>query len=309
MDNNNDKLELFVRNKIDKFVKQEYNPSELINYNKICEILNKVREQDKSQPLEIELKHSNKESIKIYDEEEWILICNYNIINEYIKGKKLKIYSKAIKNNEIINKKENLKNIINSISKKLSENSYSNIIFKFITINKEILDSFITFYINELKNSNLKELEKNLEMKNKSLKDNLIELINNTDISGEKFNDNISKDTNNLYIEQNKKYLKTLDEIKDIIKDFKEEKEDSINQKENFYNSSYTEQRINIEKLENDVQENIFLTYFNKNYDKDLSKLFDEKEQFKINNKEEYYQGIEIYKDELNRKILSINEY
>ena len=307
MDNNNDKLELFVRNKIDKFVKQEYNPSELINYNKICEILNKVREQDKSQPLEIELKHSNKESIKIYDEEEWILICNYNIINEYIKGKKLKIYSKAIKHNEIINKKENLKNIINSISKKLSENSYSNIIFKFITINKEILDSFITFYINELKNSNLKELEKNLEMKNKSLKDNLIELINNTDISGEKFNDNISKDTNNLYIEQNKKYLKTLDEIKDIIKDFKEEKEDSINQKENFYNSSYIEQRINIEKLENDEQENIFLTYFNKNANRDLKrKLLDEKEQFKIINKEEYYQGIEIYKDELNRKILSI---
>jgi hypothetical protein len=243
-----------------------------------------------------------------YDDANELIKRNENINNNVVEEEENK-KNLNIKNNEIINKKENLKNIINSISKKLSENSYSNIIFKFITINKEILDSFISFYINELKNSNLKELEKNLEMKNKSLKDNLIELINNTDISGEKFNDNISKDTNNLYIEQNKKYLKTLDEIKDIIKDFKEEKEDSINQKENFYNSSYTEQRINIEKLENDEQENIFLTYFNKNYDKDLSKLFDEKEQFKINNKEEYYQGIEIYKDELNRKILSINEY
>ena len=306
MDNNNDKFDLFVKNKIGKFVKNEYNLSELINYSKICQKINEVGEKDKSQPLEIELKLPNKESIKIYDEEEWILLCNYNIINECIKQKKLKVYSKAIKQNEIINKKENLKNIINFISKKLSDNSYSNIIFKFISINKEILDSFISFYTNELKNSNLKELEKNFEMKNKSLKDNLLELINNTDINEEKFNDNISKDTNNLYIERNKKYLKTLDEIKDIIEDFKQEKEDSINKKENFYNSSYSGQRINIEKLENDEQENIFLTYFNKNYDKDKIKLVDEKEQFKRINKEEYYQGIEIYKDELNRKILSI---
>ena len=65
-----------------------------------------------------------------------------------------------------------------------------------------------------------------------------------------------------LYIVQNKKYLKTLDEIKDIIKDFKEEKEDSINKKDNFYNSSYIGQRIKIEKIENDEQENIILTYF-----------------------------------------------
>lgn len=307
MDDDNNKVDLFVKNSAGKFVKKEYNLSELINYNKICTMINQVSEQDISQPIEIELKLQNKESIKIYDEEEWTLICNYNIINEYMKGKKLKIYSKAIEQNEIINKKDNLKNIINSISKKLSVNSYSNIMFKFISNNKEILDSFISFYINELKNSNLKELEKNLEMKNKSLKDNLLELINSSDISREKFNDNISKHNNNIYIDQNKKYLKILDEIKDITKDFKEEKEDSINKKDNFYNSSIIGQKFNFEKLENDEQENIFLTYFNKNANRDLKrKLLDEKEQFKIINKEEYYQGIEIYKDELNRKILSI---
>ena len=306
MDDDNNKVDLFVKNSAGKFVKKEYNLSELINYNKICTMINQVSEQDISQPIEIELKLQNKESIKIYDEEEWTLICNYNIINEYMKGKKLKIYSKAIEQNEIINKKDNLKNIINSISKKLSVNSYSNIMFKFISNNKEILDSFISFYINELKNSNLKELEKNLEMKNKSLKDNLLELINSSDISREKFNDNISKHNNNIYIDQNKKYLKILDEIKDITKDFKEEKEDSINKKDNFYNSSIIGQKFNFEKLENDEQENIFLTYFNKNANRDLMKLLDEKKQFKIINKEEYYQGIEIYKDELNRKILSI---
>ena len=74
MDDDNNKVDLFVKNSAGKFVKKEYNLSELINYNKICTMINQVSEQDISQPIEIELKLQNKESIKIYDEEEWTLI-------------------------------------------------------------------------------------------------------------------------------------------------------------------------------------------------------------------------------------------
>lgn len=303
---NNNIFYLLVRNRIEKFIKIEFDISDLNNYQKICQIINKIREYDNSQLIEIELKQQDKESIKIYDQEEWNLLYDYNIINEYIKGDKLKLYSKAIKKDEIINKKENLKKIIICISKKLFDNFYPNIIFKFISLNKDILDLFISFYVNELKSSNLKDIKKNIDSKNENLKNNILELINHSDFNKGKICDNISNEITNKYINQNKEYLKIMDDINDIIKDNKEAKEDSITKKDENHEIFLSEHKDKEENFGNLEKEKIFLTCFPINFDRDRKKFFNDKNLFKAFNQEEYYEEFEIFKKELNREILNI---
>ena len=333
--NDNNNFSLLIRNKQNTFQRIKYNLSDLNNYNKICKQINNICEQNESQKIVIEFKNKNEADIKVYDKEEWDILYNYNIIDEFIKGNKLKIHSEKIKKKEIINKKENLKIIFNYISKKLSQNFYSNLIFKFFSNNKDILDSFISFYMNELKNTNIKEIEKNIDTKDKNIKENIIELINNTDTNKGNINfninnnninnNNINNNNNNInninnnldvnkeiindnkndyyldkeYINQNEILLKNLINIYDIIKDFKEEKIELKNINDNITNNT----NVNVQNIN---KENNVLTSFKINNDKDINKFFDDKNYFKKITYEEYYQGIEEFKNELNKEILNI---
>lgn len=282
----------------------------LKDYHSICSeiikvYLNKDKLEEKDlKPLVIHLlDHPNPNIGKfiIYDKEDWDFLYNFNLINECISSKsnKLKIDYEIIGEKNNINKKvkeENFKKILNYLKEKIPQNFYLNILIKFLSANKDLEDSFKNFFLIELKKSNINEIEQ-IKKKNEILKDFVNELINNNEINKEKIKNYY--DNKNLNDQKNE-VLKTLNSIKEIIFDI-EENSENLNEKihrTEIKNESIKKYKNDFEPIENG---NIFLTYFNSNIDK--NKFLDENNFFKKLNKDEYYVGIEVFEDEINRSI------
>ena len=237
-------------------------------------------------------------NIEINNKEEWDILYNYNIINECINSNKLKLYYDIIEENEnnIINQTLDLKKIINYIKDKMPKDYILNLFFQFFSINKDIAELFKTFFLNEIKKVKIDEIENNFTIKNEQLKEYINNLIN--------INENIEKKDSNNSLKLIKS-LHTLRDIKNIIN----EDEDSF-EKNNINNTDLNEERIN--KIKEDIFEtidssdnNLFLTSYKSNIDRD--KVFDEKNLFKKFNRNEYYVGIETFKDKLSHDIIEAN--
>ena len=313
----NDNFALLIKKNIDnnkdKFKKVHKNSSVLKDYKSICLEINKIiskkeqLEEYELKPLKLYLKYQNKNkaiennnneemNIEINNKEEWDILYNYNIINECINSNKLKLYYNIIEENEnnIINQTLDLKKIINYITDKMPKDYILNLFFQFFSINKDIAELFKTFFLNEIKKVKIDEIENNFTIKNEQLK----EYINNL------INENIEKKDSNNSIKLIKS-LHTLRDIKNIIN----EDEDSF-EKNNINNTDLNEEKIN--KIKEDIFEtidssdnNLFLTSYKSNIDRD--KVFDEKNLFKKFNRNEYYVGIETFKDKLSHDIIEAN--
>ena len=304
-----------IDNNKDKFKKVHKNSSVLKDYKSICLEINKIiskkeqLEEYELKPLKLYLKYQNQNkaiennnneemNIEINNKEEWDILYNYNIINECINSNKLKLYYNIIEENEnnIINQTLDLKKIINYITDKMPKDYILNLFFQFFSINKDIAELFKTFFLNEIKKVKIDEIENNFTIKNEQLKEYINNLIN--------INENIEKKDSNNSIKLIKS-LHTLRDIKNIIN----EDEDSF-EKNNINNTDLNEEKIN--KLKEDIFEtidssdnNLFLTSYKSNIDRD--KVFDEKNLFKKFNRNEYYVGIETFKDKLSHDIIEAN--
>ena len=301
----------------DKFKKVHKNSSVLKDYKSICLEINKIiskkeqLEEYELKPLKLYLKYQNQNqnkaiennnneemNIEINNKEEWDILYNYNIINECINSNKLKLYYDIIEENEnnIINQTLDLKKIINYITDKMPKDYILNLFFQFFSINKDIAELFKTFFLNEIKKVKIDEIENNFTIKNEQLKEYINNLIN--------INENIEKKDSNNSLKLIKS-LHTLRDIKNIIN----EDEDSF-EKNNINNTDLNEEKIN--KIKEDIFEtidssdnNLFLTSYKSNIDRD--KVFDEKNLFKKFNRNEYYVGIETFKDKLSHDIIEAN--
>ena len=311
------------------YKKIEINISLLNDYENILKIINDIYFEtivplNKLKPIEIYLKHPIIQELTIYNKEEWNFLINYNIINECINNNnnKLIIDYQIIKNLDNINKdikRNNYKKILEYIMGKLPKKFYFKIIFNFFNDNKDIGELFKNYFLNELIKSNLNEnekLEPNIKINNNKYHNNIIyNVINKDKIDYDNDNDNniINEEKNNIY---NKylmnteeflnllilRYNESLNNINKIIND-----KDFIEKSEHFDKTNFTDDNNNLKNsiFESCEEKNIkFLSYFNINKDNNI--LYDENHFFKHFKKEEYYNGIENFKDNLNRELFNI---
>ena len=303
MDNND--LSLCIKQK-KGYKNLNKNLSDLKDYDNILQEVIKLNEEKESKPFEININHPEEGTIKIVDKEEWDILYNYNIINECLKSSKLKINPNKIKKKEINKKKsENLPKIISYIIKKFSQDFCSNMLFKFLSNNKEIVEAFIFFIKEELKKSNINEIEKNYDIKKIEIKENMLELIKNAEIKGKNINyHNSINNLNDEILVENTKMSDVLHDIKEILKDIEEEKnieEKNIEEKK-FRHSVSEEQNLNINNSEKSEEETISSTFFKININKDIDSYFGDDNFLKKLKEEEYLEDIEIIKNEFYEK-------
>ena len=296
METNKD-FALFIKKNIKKksiFNKVPKNPSILNDYKEICFEINKIitkKDQLKENdliPLIIFLEHHNHKKIEINNKEEWDILYNFNIINECIINKnKLKIDYKIIEEKDNNNQTIDIKKIINYITDKLPKDYFLNLFLQFFSINKDISDLFKKFFISEIQKAKINEIEKELVIKNEQLKE-----CTNNSINIEQTND----DNSNNKIES----LHTLSSIKDIIN----EEEYSFERINSDINEQNKKNKIkdNFEKIESN--DNSLLFFSSCSVKIDPNKFFDENNLFKKFNQEEYYDGIETFKEEITRSLI-----
>ena len=236
-------------------------------------------------PLIIFLEHHNHKKIEINNKEEWDILYNFNIINEcIINNNKLKIDYKIIDEKDDNNKTLDIKKIINYIMDKLPRDYFLNLFLQFFSINKDMLDLFKKFFMDEIQKVKIKEIEKKLVIKNEQLKECINKSINI---------DQNKDDNSNNKIES----LHTLSSIKDIIneEDYSFERINSDINEQNKKNKI----KDNFEKIESNDNSLLFFSSYSLKIDP--NKFFDEKNLFKKFNQEEYYDGIETFKEEIIR--------
>ena len=307
-----------IRESNKPLVKRSLEYPYLNNYNKISSIMkNAISNLEKTINIEenniiIIINHPVLSDIYIYSKDQWLLYYNYNIIEQCINNNILKIKYDLYDSNDSLknmgkNKKKVIKHIIQNISMKL----FSKIFFNFLKENGEISKKFKNYFIAEL----LKEKpEKNKEKKTSK------------DLDFNDLNLNINKKINNEETEE-VDFLKTLEEQ---FKSFSEKQENLNRIKELIGEESddykidnnniqmKTSLKINLEDSlsfsnlslfvedntnNNNKENNVLLTqltpppgYF--------KKLLSDDNCFKSINKQEYYIGIEEFKDNINRQFL-----
>lgn len=324
-----------------KFNKKKVNNSILNNYDEINKIINnyilsnKSIENIKTLDLIMIINHPIINEIYIYTKDQWNFYLNYNLINECIENNNLKIDYIIINSNNFENiKKEykiNKKIIIKYIIKNVSLNFFLNALLKFLQNNEEISQKFKLFFFNELINDPPEKIVDNNLVNNNE--DNLDENINiNSLISSQFFikEENIQNDFKNEkflkdYYLHKKEFFQLLEEksiyfskcqnsfegIKNIFNEDAEKKNLSeLNNKKNCFRSNLIIKKDGInginsfpDDLDNSIFENDKSVLFtqlktSKSY---VKELINNENNFKKFNKNEYYSGIELFKDDLIR--------
>ena len=319
-----------------------YNKINIIMKNAISNLEKGINIQEKN--IIIIITHPILSDIYIYSKEQWVLYYNYNLIEQCINNNILKIKYDLYDNNDSLkymgkNKKKVIKHIIQNISLKL----FSKIFFNFLKDNEIISKKFKNFFIAEI----LKEKpEKNKDIKNiKDLDDNDLNLninkIINSDETEESSTDITENKKNKIteikldkdYFLHTTDFLKTLEEqfksfsekqenlnkLKELIGE--ESDEDKIDNNNNNFQMK-TSLKINLEDSfsnlslfaednfdnNNNKENNVLLTQLNPppGY---VKKLLSDDNFFKNINKQEYYMGIEQFKDEMNRQFLKNSKF
>ena len=320
------------------FVKREFQYSDLKDFNimnakiinaisfietKIVDILNDYF------PIII-LNHPELNNIYIYCKEQWDLYYKYNIIEECINNRTLKMKSilKLKKDEKLLSSTkimiENRNIIMKYILKRLPLDLYLNSLLNFLKENQEIMKNFIKYFINEIINNDISSTPNIVD-------DNLDENINIDSIinNGEnKKNINKKKDMeiSAQYYLHKKAFISALDErfktfsknqksFEEIIKTFKENdnklsdldiKETYVHQTNLKLNNNQSLGRITLSNNDKDDNyKNILCTVLNPPHQY-VQNLMNNDKYFKKFNKYEYYNGFEVYKDELNRKYMNI---
>ena len=147
---------------------------------------------------------------------------------------------------------------------KLPRDYFLNLFLQFFSINKDMLDLFKKFFMDEIQKVKIKEIEKKLVIKNEQLKECINKSINI---------DQNKDDNSNNKIES----LHTLSSIKDIIneEDYSFERINSDINEQNKKNKI----KDNFEKIESN--DNSLLFFSSYSFKIDPNKFFDEKNLFK----------------------------
>ena len=325
------------------FLKRTLDLSHLNDFHKVHSLIeNAIISLEKAIDIQnyntvINLTHPTLSNIYIYSKEQWLLYYNFNIIEQCINNKTMKIeyelYDKSISNNFKKNKRKVIKYIMENIPLKL----YTKILLKFLKENENITKKLELFFTQELINENLESYNK-VEKKDNNLDDmdinlNINNLITSTDETEESSDIKIQKEKlypklDTEYVLHYDDFLKTLEKQLNVFSDnqnnlFKIKEiitEDNKNkiENENLPNKALkTSLKLSLEGnisnmslFEDDNYDthnrgsNVLLTQMNPppNY---VKKLLNDDNFFKKVDKNEYYMGIEYFKDEMNRQLIN----
>jgi len=283
------------------------------------------------------LTHPSLDNIYIYSKEQWQLYYNYRIIEQCINNKIMKVkYDLLDKSEYLKNYRKNKRKVIKYIMRNIPINLFSKIFLKFLKEKEEITKQFELYFIQELINEvpkiNDKIIKKDSKLDDIEMNLNMNSLLNNEETEESSLDTAEKKlPKEKLYPQLDKEYLlHTNDFLKTLEDEFKTYSEKQINlykikeiigednndKIENENIGLKTSLKMNLEgsisnlslfedeNFENNKKDNnVLLTQMNPppNY---VKKLLNDDNFFKKLDKNEYYIGIEQFKDELNRQLL-----
>ena len=328
-----------------RITKKQIEYSNLNDYDKLIIIINNIikiqkkTEEVKNHKLVIVLNHPKINEIYIYSKEQWNFYLNYNLIFECIENNTLKLdYIIIEQNNQDDLQKEcrnNQKLIIKYIIRNIPLNFFLNTLLKFFEENDEFSQRFKIFLISKLFNSqsvynqinkdNENNFEDNESINNISSSQTFLIEYNNTNKISEKIIKNYyihNAEFIQIMEEQFKNYSKCQNCFEGI-KNLFQENDDEMNEEKNKnkyikkINSNLSIQKddslgkISLfeDRFDNSIEtnNNPFFSQFNLNYSKQyVMEMMNNEKMFKKINAKEYYNGIEILKDELNREFYEV---
>lgn len=283
------------------------------------------------------LNHPVLKDIYIYTKEQWQLYYNYNIIEQCITNKILKVkYSLLVEKDSLKYIKKNKKNVIKYIIQNIPLSLFSKIFFTFLKDNDEIAKKFEVFFIQELINEtpekhNNKKKQKEIDIDDVDSNLNINSILNSKVYEERNF---VTEENNSkLFPKIDKEYLlHTNDFLKTLENQFKilSEKQNNLNNIKEILGEDSESSKIESEKdfelktnlnlnfevpknslslfedniyENNDLEKNVLLTQMTPppSY---FKTLLNDDNFFKQPNKKEYYTGIEEFKDEMNRQLL-----
>lgn len=300
--------EYFNKNPI--LLKREFDYSVLNDYDKMSQALNKAildmkkkEKFDGNTPIYI-LAHPEIQTVFIYNKKLWDFYYKYNLIDECIKNRILKVEfilcdERVIANiGKIINNK---KEIMKYLMKNIPFNSYLNTFIKYLNERINIAEDFSNYFITELMNYNIKYKDN----------DNSHENIGKDNDSERKINKNFykhfslnGKDFCAIINDKYKEFSynkQSLEKIKRLLEDDDEEKASNSNLSLN--NSDHLELSLIEDDKSSNNEKNCEFLELNPS-DDNVKNLMGSQQLFKEINKEEYYAGIEKLKDIINRDTL-----
>ena len=329
MKENNDKNYISLKIKKEKknkvlYVRRKVEHSELKKYDNILDaiyqIVNDKIDNSINIYLEMYLYHKDEKlkKIIIYNKEEWNFLYNYNIIDECIsKDNQLKIDYKVYTQEEKVDEKikaNNFKKIISYILENIPYEFYLNSLYNFFKDKKDIEELFKIYLINQLMETNLKDIKKNSYL-NDDVKSKDLEKINNNNSENININKNYEKylidseEFLNIFknnINQISKKSNFLKNIKNIIYNNDEkELKDSLENKTISNSLNLITKKKYFERM--NENENLFnfqsLLVLKNEY---KNNILEENNFFKLLNNEEYNTGIEQLKNKLYKNIYNI---
>ena len=325
-------------------VKRTLAHSQLNDFNKVDTLIkNAIKNLEKSINIQnyitvINLTHPTLQNIYIYSKEQWLLYYNFNIIEQCINNKTMKIeYELLDKDEELKKFRKNKRNVIKHIMENIPLKLYIKILIKFLKENESISKKLELFFTQELINENLETYNK-IEKKENNLDDidinlNINNIVTSNDETEESSDIKIQKEKlfpklDMEYVLHHDDFLKTLDKQLNIFSDNQKkilkikqllEDDDDKNKIENENNSNQalkTSLKLNLEGNYSNMslfeednydsinqKSNVLLTQMNPPPDY-VKKLLTDDNFLKKPDKNEYYMGIEYFKDEMNRKII-----
>lgn len=344
--NGNINLKIREYNSIKKrLTKKQIEYSNLNDYDKLNVIVNNIikirqkKEEVINHKLIIILNHPKINEIYIYSKEQWNFYLNYNLIFECIENNTLKldyIIIDQINQDDLYKEcRKNQKLVIKYIIRNIPLNFFLNTLLKFFEDNEEFSQRFKIFLISELFNTQPvnnqinKDNDKNFEdyenINNISSSQTFLIEYNDTNKISEKIIKNYyihKAEFIQIMEEQFKNYSKCqncFDGIKNLFKESDDEMNEDKN-KNKYINK--TNSNLSIKKddslgkiplfedsFDNSIEtnNNPLFTQFNLNYSKQyVMEMMNNEKMFKKINAKEYYNGIEILKDELNREFYEV---
>ena len=327
----------FLKTKQSKsYIKRDFHYSDLKDFDIMKgKIINTIIEKEKEKHLNdylpvIILNHPEINEIYIYCKEQWDIYYKFNLIEACISNKTLKIdfYLKLKKEVSTETMRENSTIIFKYILKNLPIDLYLNSLIHFLKDNTDILKNYELFLINELiKNDittpNIVEdnLDENINIDtiiNNGKKENKKNKIKNSIAEINEFNEQYylhRKDFISILDERFKTFSKNQRSFEEIKKTFKEKDNilSDIEIKENYTHKTSLDLK-NDQSLErmsllsddkDEINNNILFTVLNPppQY---VKNLMNNDKYFKKFNKDEYYIGLEDYKDQLNRDYMEM---
>ena len=291
--------------------RRQISESLLGDYKRICDEIKSVNSKkfenlDVYNSLEIHLYHPEINEIIIYNEEDWKFFYNYNIIQECPKKNKIKIDFELKNPNKTFNdslRKMNFRKTISYILKNIPQSFYFNIMIKFFKeyIDFDLADLFKSYVMDELIKTDLKSIKEEIKKNCDDIQKLEINFNNETDYQSVDY----SISTEHFFNILKYNSCKDINEIKNIIENINEEKENIKDLYNDYYTNLNTKNEVNNDNITESTIESNNNHFTQLKLDTNYTKLINENKLFRKMNQDEYYAGIEGLKDHFNKENIS----